>query len=479
MKSLISLLFFLFFFCAFSQVSKRTATIIKPLEKEILFYSSEDKEIKKIEELLFKEASPKELVYLAEKGKNVHIKAVAIDVLVHKKEGDKILEVFRKNLHSKDKLDYRGGCIVSEHLLSAYIFESVSVGDNFSEKEQENLHREMISIALNAQPVNAELLETLTYDLPLDHDSYTKIRRLVMETKSPILLVNLAKYKNPNDIELIKSFGKQAYPAIQEFPDPAFLPMMKQRINDSSDFAFMFALSEFCGEEAKEIVIKAIEYNKKINKEKDCGGNCLAFLYQQISIKKCTLYDSVLADLWGTDKIISFDILEAYEKTHTPKETAKFLLDGFLKQGQAEVIAVNAYDMDHVEDDVSGEMTFDDNLRLVTLLEKTKKISKETYEKAVRNSLQYLDDLDLNRFISKLKDNNTVFQHKDVLLDRVRNNENAYGALDIMDGLKMLKDEKLFSEGAAIIVSRKKEFKKFPVWEENYKNFIRENNIKE
>ncbi|WP_181876101.1 hypothetical protein [Chryseobacterium carnipullorum] len=140
---------------------------------------------------------------------------------------------------------------------------------------------------------------------------------------------------------------------------------------------------------------------------------------------------------------------------------------------------MNAYDMDHVEDDVSGEMTFDDNLRLVTLLEKTKKISKETYEKAVRNALQYLDDLDLNRFISKLKDNDAVLQHKDVLLDRVRNNENAYGALDIMDGLKMLKDEKLFSEGAAIIVSRKKEFKKFPVWEENYKNFIRENNIKE
>ncbi|WP_223607102.1 hypothetical protein [Chryseobacterium sp. OSA05B] len=479
MKSLISLLVLLFFFCSYSQVSKRTAAIIQPLEKTRLFYASDDKDIKKIEELLFKEASLEELVYLAEKGKNVYIKAAAIDVLANKKEGGKMLDAFKKNLHSKEKLDYRGGCIVSEHLLSAYVFESVSVGDNFSEKEQENLHREMVSITLNAQPVNAELLETLAFDLPLDNDSYTKIRKLVIDTKSPILLVNLAKYKNPNDIDLIKSFGKQAYPAIEEFPDPAFLPMMKEHITDSSHFAFMFALSEFCGEEAKEIVIKAIEYNKKINKEKDCGGNCLAFLYQQISIKKCTLYDAALADLWVTDKIISFDILDAYEKTHTQKETAKFLLDGFLKPGQAEVIAVNAYDMDHMEDDVSGEMTFDNNLRLVTLLEKTKKISRETYEKGVRNSLQYLDDLDLYRFISKLKDNEAVLQHKDVLLDRVRNNENAYGALTIMDGLKMLKDEKLFTEGAAIIVSRKKEFNKFPVWEREYRNFIKENNIKE
>ncbi|MBL1223078.1 hypothetical protein JET18_19700 [Chryseobacterium sp. L7] len=478
MKRPISLLLLLFFFYSYSQVSKRTAAIIKPLEKTRLFYSNDDKEIKKVEELLFNDARLAELVYLAEKGKNVHIKAVAIDVLAHKKEGEKMLDVFKKNLHSKEKLHYRGGCTVSEHLLSAYVFEGVSAGDNFSEKGKENLHREMVSIALNAQPINAELLEALIYDLPTDNDLYGKIRKLVIDTKSPILLVNLAKYKNPNDIDLIKSFGKQAYPAIEEFPDPAFLPMMKEHITDSSHFAFMFALSKFCGEEAKEIVIKAIEYNKKTNKGKDCGGDCLAFLYQQISMRKCTLYDAALADLWVTDKIISFDILDAYEKTHTKKETAKFLLDGFLKPGQAEIIAVNAYDMDHVEDYVSGEMTFDDNLRLAALLEKTKKISRETYEKGVRNSLQYLDDLDLNRFISKLKDNDAVLQHKDVLLDRVRNNENAYGALTIMDGLKMLKDEKLFSEGAVIIVSRKAEFEKFPVWKERYRNFIKENNIK-
>lgn len=479
MKRPISLLLLLFFFCATSQVSKRTAAIIKPLEKTRLFYSNDDKEIKKVEELLFKEAGLEELVYLAEKGKNVHIKVAAIDVLANKKEGGKMLDVFKKNLHSEEKLDYREGCIVSEHLLSVYVFEGVSAGDNFSEKEKENLHSEMIAIALNAQPINAELLEALTYDLPTDTDSYSKIRKMVVDTKSPVLLVNLAKYKNPNDIELIKSFGKQAYPAIEEFPDPAFLPMMKKNITDSSDFPFMFALSEFCSEEAKEIVVKTIEYNKKIKKGKDCGESCLAFLYQQISMKKCKLYYPLLADLWVTDKVISFDVLDAYEKTHTQQETAKFLLDGFLNPGEPEVIAVNAYDMDHVEDYVSGEMTFDDNLRLAALLEKTKKISQETYEKGVRNSLQYLDDLDFERFISKLKDNDAVLQHKDVLLDRVRNNDNAYGALSIMDGLKMLKDEKLFSEGAAIIVSRKKEFNRFQVWEKEYRNFIKENNIKE
>ncbi|MCT2406893.1 hypothetical protein NZD88_04920 [Chryseobacterium antibioticum] len=479
MKSLISLLLLLFFFCATSQVSKRTAAIIKPLEKTRLFYSSDDEEIKKVKELLFKETSTEELVYLAEKGQNVYIKATAIDVLAKKKEGGKILEVFKKNLYSKEKLTYRTGCLSDDYLLSIHIFESVSVGYNFSEKEKENLEKEMMAIVLNAKPINPELLEALTYDLPLDNDSYTKIRKLVIDTKSPILLVNLAKYKNPNDIELIKSFGKQAYPAIQEFPDPKFLPFIKENISDASDYHVMFALSRFCSEEAKEIVIKAIEIEKKQNKDKDCGNGCLSTIYQHTYMEKCTLYYPLLADLWLTDKIISFDILDHYEKTHTQKEAARFLLDGFLKPGEAEVIPFNTFEMDHIIDDISDDLTYDGNLRLVKLLERTQKISDEVYKKAVRSSLQYLGDLDLSRFISKLKDNESVLQNKDVLLERVRYNENAYGALTIMDGLKMLKDEKLFSDGAAIIVSRKAEFKKFPVWEENYRSFIKENNIKE
>ncbi|KMQ60257.1 hypothetical protein ACM46_18790 [Chryseobacterium angstadtii] len=479
MKRPISLLLFLFFFCACSQISKRTATIIKPLEKTRLAYSSDDEEIKKIEKSLFEEATPEELVFLAEKGKNVYIKVAAIDVLANKKESGKILYIFKKNLHSKEKLTYRTGCMVGEHLLPAYIFEAVSVGDVFSEKEKDDLHSEMVSAALNSSPVNEDLLEALTYDLPTNNDTYSKIRKIVIDTKSPILLVNLAKYKNPDDIDLIKSFGNQSYRAIEEFPDPKFLPFMKEHITDSSDFPYMFALAEFCSEEAKEIVIKAIENNKKINEGRDCGGNCLSFLYQQISMKKCPLYNAALADLWITDKIISFHILEEYEKTHTQKETAKFLLDGFMKPGEAEIIAVNAYDMDHVADYVSGEMTFDSTLRLVTLLEKTKRISQEVYEKAVKNSLQNMDDLDFDNFISQMKDHHVILQNKDLILDRIKNNESAYGILIIMKGVKMLNDEKLFNEGASLVVQRKAEFKESPVWEKSYKSFIKDHNIKE
>lgn len=482
MKRPISLLLFLTFFSAYAQVSDKTASIIKPLEKFNSFYVLDDEKVKDIEKRLYKQTSSDELILLAGKGKNEYIKATAIKVLAQK--GDqRLLDIFKDYFYSKEKIEYRTSCLSHEQLISNYIFETVSSENEnengFSKKDRKDLEKEMISLVLNASPINKELLETLSYALPENQDTYTKIRKLVIDTRSAELLATLAKYKNPNDIELIKSFGVGAYSAIEQFPDPQFLSFIKENISDSLDYHVMFALSKFCSEEAKEIVIKAIELDKKKNKENDCGNGCLSTIYQHIYMEKCKLYYPVLADLWLTDKIISFDILDDYEKTHTQKETEKFLLDGFLLSGEAEVIAVNQFDMDHVMDDATNDMTFDSGLRLVKLLEKTKKISKDVYEKAVRNSLQNMDDLDVDDFILQLKDNALILQNKDILLDRLKNNENPYGTLHIMEGIKMLKNEKFFNDGAAIIVSRKAEFEKFPVWKERYTNFIKENNIKE
>ncbi|SFN23027.1 hypothetical protein SAMN05421594_1665 [Chryseobacterium oleae] len=482
MKRLISLLLFLFFFYAYSQVSDKTAFLIKPLEKFDSFYALDDEKVKDVEKALYKKVSSDELVILAGKSKNVYIKATAIKVLALK--GDqRLLGIFKDHFYSQENIVYRTSCLSHEQLISTYIFETVSSEDKkengFSIKDKKRLEREMASLVLNAKPINKELLEALSYALPENQDTYTKIRKQVIDTRSAELLVTLAKYKNPNDIELIKSFGADAYSAIEQFPDPQFLPFIKEHISDSLDFYVMFALSKFCSEEAKEIVIKAIELDKEQNKENDCGNGCLSTIYQHIYMEKCKLYYPVLADLWLTDKIISFDILDDYEKTHTQKETVKFLLDGFSLPGKAEVIVVNQFDMDNTLDYSTSDIAFDSGLRLVKLLERTKKISKEVYEKGLRDSLLHLGDLDFKRFISKLKDNDSILQNKDILLDKLRNNESAYGALVIIDGIKMLKDKNLFNDGAAIIVSRKAEFKKFPVWEKEYKNFIKENNIKE
>ena len=476
MKNNVFLLLTLFSFTAFAQVSRKTASVIKPLEKYTSFYALDEK-IKGIEENLYKEASSDELVFLAEKGKNPYIKITAVKVLA-KKADKRLLDIFKNSFKSKEEITYRTECLSDSYPLSGIFFDTIPSAAG-SEEEVQKRREEMALMVLDAQPLNKKLIEYTSNALPVNPEVYKKLRSLVLKTKSPELLVTLAKYRNPDDIELIKSFGAEAYPAIEEFPDPEFLPFMKAHISDSSRFPFMFALSNFCSEEAKEIVVKAIELDKIRNKELDCGNECLSTFYQQIDMKKCKLYYPLLADLWLTDKIISFDVLDEYVKNHTREETETFLLNGWMKPGEAEIVAVNMYDMSHIREYTSEDLSFDSTLRLVRLLEKTKDISRKVYEEAVKNSIQNLDDLAVDDFISKLKDNTLILQNKDILLSRLKNNKNAYGTLIIMRGVKMLNDKKLFDEGAAIIVSRKTEFEESPVWEKEYKNFIRENNIKE
>ncbi|WP_153398690.1 hypothetical protein [Chryseobacterium vaccae] len=66
-----------------------------------------------------------------------------------------------------------------------------------------------------------------------------------------------------------------------------------------------------------------------------------------------------------------------------------------------------------------------------------------------------MDDLSVDDFISKLKDNTLILQNKDVLLDRLKNNESAYGILIIMNGVKMLNDKNLFDEGGCYCCQQK------------------------
>ncbi|MDR2235598.1 MAG: hypothetical protein LBE92_05705 [Chryseobacterium sp.] len=478
MKNNLLLLLFLFSCSSFAQVSQGTAAIVKPLEKYKYFYILDEK-IKEIEEKLDKEASSDELVFLAEKGKNPYIKVTAVKVLT-KRSDKRLPAIFKNSFLSKEEITYRTECLSDSYPMSGIFFDTISSVAGSSE-EEEKRREEMAITVLNTQPLNKPLLEYTSAALPVNPEIYKKLRILVLETKSPMLLMTLARHKNTDDVELIKSFGSEAYPAIEEFPHPGFLPFIKEHLSDSSGFSFMFALSNFCSDEAKEIVIKAIELDKIRNKEIDCGNGCLSTIYQQIARKKCKLYYPVLANLWLTDKIISFDVLDDYVKNHTREETEKFLLNGFLKPGEAEIIAGNMYDIGSLTHDISDNenMTYDNTLRLVRLLEKIKNISQDVYEKAVRNTLRNVDDLEVDDFISQLKNNTLVLQNKDVLLDRLKNNESAYGTLKIMDGVKMLDNQKLFQEGAVIVVSRKAEFTKFPVWEKEYSYFIQENNIKE
>lgn len=477
MKKNIFLFFLIIFSFSKSQVSEKTLEIIKPLEKYKSFYALNG-EPKEIENTLEKFSSADELLYLANNGENSYIKAVAINVLT-KKNDNRLIEIFKNNLQSQEQIIFSTECLSDGMLLPSYIFDTITSNPNLSEKEKESLTESLIKIAIDSQPVNTKLLEQVRYSIPTSAENYLKLRKQVIESRSSELLIALAKYKNPNDIELIKSFGENSFLAIEAFPDDRFLPFLNENIQNSKKFPFMFALSGYCNEEAKKIVDKVIAFEKNENKKIDYGNNCLTILYQQVYINKCSIFRPSLENLWLTDKVISFEILDNYEKDHSKEETLAFIMKGFLKDGEPAIIASNMYDTENMVENITSDLTYDDNLRLIKLLKKIKSLSNNSYNDAIRNTLKFIDDLNTDTFISKLNDNSIILQNKDVLLEKLRTNENAYGLISIMDGIKILQDKKLYDEGAKIVVQRKNEFLKSSIWEKSYKEFIRDNKIKE
>lgn len=477
MKKISFILILLFSLISNAQVSSKTEKIVKPLEKYKSFYALNN-EPEKIEKKLFENSSNDELFYLSKNGKNPYIKAVSFKILAQKND-ERLTEIFKNSINSTEELLYTTECLSSQQLLSSYFFETIIRESNFSAEKKEVLKKEMIDLIFDSKPNNTRLLEQLKYQFPTNNDAYSKLRQQVLESKSEELLIALAKYKNPNDIDLIKTFGEKSFLAIEEFPDKSFLQFLDENIQHSSKFPFMFALSSYCDEDAKNIVTKVIERKRLEIKNEKCGNGCLTTIYQQIYKNKCELYYPLLADLWISDKVISLDILDYYEKNHSKEETINFLMQGFDKEGEPKIIANNMYDTSNILGYVTSDLTYDDNLRLIKLLERVKKLSEKNYENAIISSLKNIDDLETDTFIKSLNENIIILRNKEVLLEKMRTNESAYGLISIMDGIKLLGDKDLFNQSAKIFVKRKNEFSKFPIWQKSYNEYIRENKIKE
>lgn len=477
-KRTIFLIFILFFNYSFSQVSKKIEKILKPVESYESFYALND-ETKKIEEKLFKNATISELKYLTVNGNNSYIKAIAIKVLTNL-DSSKVIPIFKEILNSKDSLTFRTECLSDSYLLSSYFFENIAYNDKLTKQESDRLKQELVTIILGSENKNIKLIEEISYSIPIIPDNYEKIRNLVIEYKSAQLLVALAKYNDPNDIDLITSFGKDAFLAIEEFPDNRFLPFLKNNIQESKNFSYMFAIAKFCNEESVAIVKEIIEFSIKDLKNRDCSNFCLTTIYNQIYKDNCKLNYPLLSELWLSHKVLSFDILDDYEKTHSEKETEEFILQGLLLDGEVQLIKHNMYDLDKMlSADFDMSMPFGNTTKLVTLLNRLKNFSQESYIKALRKNLLEIDDLSTGEFISELNDNKSIIENSNVLIKKMKENDSAYGLLIIMDGVKILNDKKLFDKCFEILKERRAEFDEKEIWKKSFQEFLKENKLKE
>ena len=474
MKRLIlSILLFNFINCN-SQISQELENFIKPFDCYKIFdvWGLENDSITK---LLNKKATENELVYLALNGKNTFTKAISIETLINRKS-KKVFDIYDDLIDSKYSLDY---CTyLSKGMNFPYfILQNLTFNRNYTEEEIISNKEILVRKILNKNPINIKLLESIQYWIPQNEEFYSPIRKIVIENKSSTLLVTIAKYKKENDVELIKSFGVEALPAIQEFPNKKFIEILERNIK-YDDIEYMFALAKFCTPETAKTVEKAIQLKIEDLKNEDCENLCLSTIYNVIEMNNCELFYPALEKLWLTNKIISYNILENYKKNHSKREVENFLFIGLMQDGEAEIIHKNIYDDTNFLKDIESGLTWNEEAKLVHVLKELKKYSNEKYLIALEKNIVEIDDLGLPSFVKELKDKKSLNLIKDSFIEKMKSNKSAYGLFSIMDAIKLLNDKETFNKGFEVIKTRKDEFKKFESWEEELKSFLKENNLK-
>lgn len=458
-----------------SQISKELENFIKPFENYKVFNAMGWKN-DSILKLLNKKATEDELVFLSLNSKNTFTKGISIETLINRKS-KKVFDIYDGLIDSKDTLVYATECLSSSATFPNFIFQSLTFNRNYSKEEIISNKEILVRKVLNKNPINIKLLESIHYWIPQTEEFYNPIRKIVVENKSSTLLVTIAKYKKESDVELIKSFGADALPAIQEFPNEKFRVILENNIK-FDDFQYMFALAKSCTPESVKIVEKVIQLKIEDLKKDDCGNHCLSTIYNQIEMNNCELFYPSLEKLWLTNKIISYNIFENYKKNHSKIEVENFLFNGLMLNGEAEIIHKNIYDDTNFLKDMESGLTWNEETKLVHILRELKKYSNDKYLKALEKNIVEIDDLGLPGFVEELKDKNSLNLIKNSFIEKMKTNQSAYGLFSIMDVIKILKDKETFNKGFEVIKTRKDEFKKFPIWEEELQNFLKENNLK-
>lgn len=451
------------------QVSKKMMKTLEPVEKySYFFYINES--LEKIEDKVQKIAKSDELEFLAIKGKTVYVKAVAIRALINRDDA-KIIDVFKKTLVANDSMYYEDES--SSRSLVSFYFECLSCYNEVLKKErQDEIKSELTTVLLENPSGNLKYLNEISSQIPINISYYQKIKDLVTSTRSIPLLFTLAKYQNKEDIELIKSFKEDAFNAIRKFPDESFFYLLEEYLSNYDDHFYQFALSEYCNEKSGNLVSKIIDFKLENLKNGSCDERfCLKSLYGFVSENSCEFHLPKLEKLWLSHKILSFEVLENYQKNHSNEETANFILSGLYVNGNTELL-------NDQNKESERDLTFSPEKKFAKLLNVLKPLSLEKYQLALSKVIFEIDDLEMHSFIVELNDKSSIINQRENLIKKMELNETAYGLLVMMDGIKELDDKKLFEVCFEVVKKRRNEFKKFEVWEEKFQEFLKDNKLK-
>jgi len=354
-----------------------------------------------------------------------------------------LLPILIKHISDDENVSTMFGCIVSgEKVGDFFINLATPQYVDLDSKKLTPSEYDYLDSILIYTPNKLYAKENAISRAKLSETSYERIRELVWKENNQSALVILAKFKRKQDIQLIlnnKSNGEPydqlffTYKAISEFPDNAFLPLLKKSLYEaidkgawSTEWRELYkAIASFKNDTALQLLKVPFTQTKHENIKQ----YHIDFIFGAVQDFYTPIYNELLWKMWENEKKINTKVFNLLYPTNPDKAfqlTKKTIqnADDFYylntgSYGEGEETSVNLLD-----------------LMLDTILVRDRPFAIELINKNIR-------EINVHQFptfadkVLKIKDTSFVTS----LFDRLEKEDNAYIYLKATEVLIAFKDK--------------------------------------
>lgn len=244
-----------------------------------------------------------------------------------------LLPIIIKHIPDEENVSTMFGCIVSGEKVGDFFISLVTpqyVDPNSKKLTPEEFN--YLDSILIYTPNKLYAKESAINRVLLNESSYERVRELVLKEKNQSALVTLAKFKRKQDIPLIlnnKLTGERydqlffTYKAISEFPDNAFLPLLKKSLYEaidkgawSTEWRELYkAIASFKNDTALELLKVPFTQTKHEN----IRQYHIDFIFGAVQDFYTQIYNELLWAMWENEKKINTNVFKLLYPTNPEK----------------------------------------------------------------------------------------------------------------------------------------------------------------
>lgn len=255
-----------------------------------------------------------------------------------------LLPIVIKHIPDDENVSTMFGCIVSGEKVGDFFISLVTPRYvDLDSKKLTSPEYDYLDSILIYTPNKLYAKENAINRTALNEKSYERVRELVLKEGSQSALVTVAKFKRKQDIQLIlnnKATRERydqlsfTYKAISEFPDNAFLPLLKKSLYEaidkgswSTEWRELYkAIASFKNDTALQLLKVPFTQTKHEN----IRQYHVDFIFGAVQNFYTPIYDELLWTMWENEKKINTKVFNLLYPTNPDKSfqlTKKTLLN--------------------------------------------------------------------------------------------------------------------------------------------------------